>query len=650
MFAALTFTGIYMPGRLAIRALGLRSGRRLDRFTLALAVGMPLAAAAYAACVAAGAPWLFRLWPVVAAGASCLPRLRPGTQFVGGLRYVHSLLLVVVACALARLAAASVLLRNLARTSDGGLTLHPLGDLIFHVAIANELTHHVPPSNPAIPGLALNYHYGMDLLAALFTPFGLDTMDLTVRFVPVLLLVFLVLAAFCCARAWPIPETAAVVVPWLMVLGEDFSFIPGLLVGSPEPWVVWFLGMPSTASLYLLNPMLPALGFLMAALLAAIRFFEDEGRAWLVILALTTAALFQTKVFVGAQWLCALGAASLVQAFRRRRLAPLLAPAAAAAAAAPLLVSAWGADAGRNRIALDPWPYVPTLPYRMGLGDTVVARWTGEFYNGQTTLARGLVFFGIGLSLYLFLSYGARLAGLPRWWRAFARPLQAAPAHYLAAVFIALGPLLSLSLSVTAAGYPARTTYNNAVWFLIASKHAGWLYAVEAMASWKRRGAAVLGVAGLVVLSLPATLELLARTSAAPGRLSPSLVRMLEFARREVPAGSVCLAREDLAQVLLATTPCRALVLDVFPYSFLSPSEQAALRGRRDSFWAAWSPPAAEAGAPRVRFDVLEELGVDYVIVRAARHRAPAVLSEGRWRLEPRYTDGFDVFRVARAD
>ena len=75
---------------------------------------------------------------------------------------------------------------------------YPVSDVLFHIAIANELTHTIPPQAPHFSGHPLSYHYGMDLAVAMFAKAtGLNTRDLTVRFVPTLFSRLSMLSVFC---------------------------------------------------------------------------------------------------------------------------------------------------------------------------------------------------------------------------------------------------------------------------------------------------------------------------------------------------------------------------------------------------------------------------------------------------------------------
>ena len=92
---------------------------------------------------------------------------------------------------------------NLTSRADGTMHVYPVPDVLFHIAVANELTHTIPPQAPHFSGHPLAYHYAMDLVVAMFAKAtGLSTVDLTVRFVPTLLLVLSMLSVFCFSRSW----------------------------------------------------------------------------------------------------------------------------------------------------------------------------------------------------------------------------------------------------------------------------------------------------------------------------------------------------------------------------------------------------------------------------------------------------------------
>ena len=48
---------------------------------------------------------------------------------------------------------------NLTSRADGTMHVYPVPDVLFHIAVANELTHTVPPQAPHFSGHPLAYHY-----------------------------------------------------------------------------------------------------------------------------------------------------------------------------------------------------------------------------------------------------------------------------------------------------------------------------------------------------------------------------------------------------------------------------------------------------------------------------------------------------------
>jgi hypothetical protein len=356
-------------------------------------------------------------------------------------------------------------------------------------------------------------------------------------------------------------------------------------------------------------------------------------------------------VFVAAQLLAALGLTASAHGLLRRSLAPLYAFAAAAIAVIPQLWSMWSRNADRIGIFLDPWPYVPAAFVRAGLGRTEFLRLVGAAYEGHWSLLAASAFGG-GLVLYLLFTFGARSAGL----LAFARsvwPISGRALPFLLSVIVVSGPVASLLLDIGPKGYPRRQLYNDAVWFFLVSKHVSWLFAVGAVLKLRAPRARALAVTALVALSVPSTVQMLAVRFAEPmPRLAPQEVAMLDFLRAEVRPGQVCMATQDVAQMILVAVPCRTLVLDVYPHSFPSPQEQARLRELRDGFWREWR--GEDGGGRAVRWASLSELGADYLIVMRRRDGGAPVLREpgdpAAPSLEPCFENAlFTVFRVRRA-
>jgi hypothetical protein len=399
--------------------------------------------------------------------------------------------------------------------------------------------------------------------------------------------------------------------------------------------------MPSVVSLYLLNPMLPALGLLLGALIGLERFLATGHRGWLVQAAILAAAVVQFKAFAAVHLLLGLVLTAAVYGAVFRRWDALAAAAAIALAVAPLL---WSKAASRAAVSIDPWPYLPAAFVRMGLAETPLGRLVLAFYAGDRGVLAALGFCAVALPGYLLLSFGPRLVGLAAWARALTRPSVTGSFSFLLAAMVLAGPPLSLALAVIPAGYPGRQYFNNAVWFFVQSKYLMWFFAMAPLSRFGRPAA--LATAGLLLASsLPSTVQYLTLQAAAPPPLlERPIVETLEFLRRETRPGDICLAREEMAQAILATTRCRAPALGVFAYSALSPEQQDRLQGTRDGFWEAWRRGALEGAA-------LTTLRVDYVIADVSLdgdHAAIAVDgATGNARLDRRFLNSrFAVFKV----
>jgi hypothetical protein len=150
----------------------------------------------------------------------------------------------------------------------------------------------------------------MDLVAAVLNRFGgVPIADLVVRYCPTLFITIDILAVFCLAHRVIGSRGAAVVAAMLATLGEDLSFIPGLLQNSDQLWIVHYFAAPTIVSLYYVNPMVMAHGLLFTSLFCLQRSIADPRWGWAIAAALFCAALVQTKVFVFVQLFAAVGIA-----------------------------------------------------------------------------------------------------------------------------------------------------------------------------------------------------------------------------------------------------------------------------------------------------------------------------------------------------
>ena len=171
----------YVPGKLLLIALK-RTLTPLEDVTLACVLGLVVSGFVYWLMMFAHQGRFYLFWPLTAAGV-CVwllttkqksilnnsERVEPRSQ--GSAMRVRdgSLVLVgVVALGIAALAYFPGYYTNFTSQPDGAMRVYPVPDLLFHIAIANELTHTVPPQAPVFAGHPLSYHYGMDLAVAMF--------------------------------------------------------------------------------------------------------------------------------------------------------------------------------------------------------------------------------------------------------------------------------------------------------------------------------------------------------------------------------------------------------------------------------------------------------------------------------------------------
>ena len=627
----------WLPGGLVLRALGLRAAPA-EWVALAFLTGAILTGVVDLLLTFAGAPGLLAGWAVAVVGVWVVllatgqarlraPRLAPLLE--------HVLLLGVIAASFVPLAFFDLYWRNLVAEDDGSVTFFRIPDAVFHLAIGQELAHDVPPGIPWLSGVALPYHYGMDLVAVVAARLGdLPLADVTLRFLPMCFLAVAATASYAFARAWARNGLVAVVVAALVLFGEDFSWIPGLFRDAQGPWGAYFFQIPTVFSLYYLNPMLPALALLMGALLCLLRYVETRRRSWAVLVALFTATLVEVKIFTSVQLVLALlGAAAIL--YWRRRSTVLLTPVVltiALSLPAGLLAYLQVADSpNETRVVLD-------SPY---LRETLGTLSLEEF--GVNTRA----LFVVALPLFLVGTLGARIVGIPAMFSSRAQRGGAPEVRTVMVLFVVLGLVLTLFTTIN---LPGTISYNNSVWFYVAAKYVLWIFAGEAIAvlAGKRRVVAVLAAATMLALSAPATLQFFHSTAQSsdysllpglPNRLDPSQVDMLQALDDRCGAGDVVLAEDSVLVPMVSLTRCRTPYLDVLTPYLLAADPAARRVSDVAAFWRAWRRGTC-------RGDVVARYGVRFVVVRSAAARAPR--SCGARRLVRSYgNQAFAVLHVS---
>ena len=357
----------------------------------------------------------------------------------------------------------------------GDFLLDPLVtfDSAFHVGLTHELLSGGPPQVPGVSGFPLGYHLGTDLVRAAARRWaGTDPWNSLTRLDVTLWGVALVLALRALAARLAAPPLAIALVPWTLLL-TDFSFV---FASNPQAhWWTDLLRGNVLLSLVYANPLVPALGLAVGALVSLSRHEETGRPGQLALAALQAAAVPFFKVFLGAQLVLGLGVAFLLARNASRR---SLAIAATPIALATALL-ALGQGGETVAIAFDPFDLVRTTRETLGL-DPV---------SGLRLAAAG--------ALWLLLSLGLRLAGLGEALRALRGPALGSALAAIALSGWPLGLLFRVSAPEMLAG---QNPVNDAGYLLEQSGPLLWVFAAMALARIAVSPARRLAVAAAVLL------------------------------------------------------------------------------------------------------------------------------------------------------
>jgi hypothetical protein len=554
----------------------------------------------------------------------------------------HVALVAVLALSVIVLVSLPLFFGNLIIAADEGMTVVPISDALLHVAIANELTHTIPPQNPVFAGQPLSYHYGMDLVTAMMArTTGLTVAELTVRFVPMLLTIAGMLSVFCFSRRWLAegppdgegpPEGGhygegppdgghyavgatgfAVLTVFLVFFGEDLSFIPGLMRGWQFDWTRAF-NVPSVFSLFYINPMLPALGLLFTGLFCLQKYLDARDVAWLTLSAVCFAALAEVKVFTAAHVLGSLGVTALVYVVCGRRFEVLKVTVLTALLTAPFLLNTILQNQAGARIEVIPGPagYVAGAMQRLGLQETV---------TGVPALL------AIGLPLFLTACLGLRVVGGWAIVKSMLHPVASRPLRFMLAFFVVSGIVLTLTVRIVPEG---QRGYDNGVWFFVQSKFVASIFAAEFLRRWygwlrsRTPGPALAGIAIIgpaVALAAPSTIQhfiVLANDTAASDPAATSAAR---FVASRARPGDVVLANQAVMGRVLAYAPVR-LPVGYFADTLVAADSYKRREAMVFEFWRDW-----ESGT--IRSDILRQLGARFVsAVRPAGLQIPSGVVE----------------------
>jgi hypothetical protein len=632
----------YVPGKLLLLFLK-RSGSPLEDLSLASVLGLIASGLAYWLITFAHQERFYLLWPLTTAAlfvwlhvskrksllrdsANVAPPLEARAERLcdrSGLALAGVIVLGMVA-----LAVLPFYYTNLTWRADGTMSAYPVPDVFFHIAVANELTHTIPPQAPVFSGHPLPYHYGADVLVAMFAKVtGLNPPDLTVRFVPTLFLVLSMLTVFCFSRNWLRSGYFGALVVFLIFFGEDFSFIPGLLLGENVDWSLRYFSVPpAVLPLFYTNPILPGLGLLFAGLFCLQRYLREHGGAWLFLTGLLFVALIEVKIFTAAQIMCSLGLAAVVYLLLFRNADLFRVAACTGIWAAPLvwLVSLKNRSGANLVTKFEPLLYVSQSMEALGIKDRLTG-WAP--------------FAGVALPIYLVGCLGLRVIGAPAILDAIFRPTPKSALRFVLGIFVVIGLLIALMFSITPAGWSFRYNPMSGV-FLVQSKYVAWIFAVEVLQTlyrWAvgRRIYPALAAAGImataVVLSVPSTVQHFAfwrHPDHFFGYGKPfgeqlqnydlKTQSVIDFLAKNAQPGDVVLPGDNLLAPILALTKCR-VPFGYFAYVFVARSDYMRRETAEREFWKAWQQGHVEG-------EFLREAGVRYVTVSKRTEGIPATL------------------------
>ena len=648
----------YGPGKLLLLLLK-RTLSPVEDFTLACVLGLVASGLAYWLIAFAHQAHLYVLWPLAITAVFVYLHAGKWKSLFGQAEKLgahhektarrsrdRSGLAVagIVALGVMVLAFLPLYYTNLTRQADGTMRVHPVPDVFLHIAIANELTHTIPPQAPVFSGHPLTYHYGMDLSAAMFAnATGLNTRDLTLRFVPTLFLALSILSVFCFSRSWLGSGCFGALVVFLVFFGEDFSFIPGLLQREKGDWSVRYFSVPTVWSLFYTNPMLPGVGLLFAGLFCLQRYLRERSGVWLLLSAVLFVALMEVKILTAAHVMCSLGFAAVVYLLLFRNADLFKVAALTAALGAPLVLSVFlgNKSGGEITTAFDPWLYVSHMMEVLGM---------------KSRLTGVVALTGIALPIYLVGCLGLRVIGVPAILSALFRPDRQSGLRFVLAFFVVIGVVITLTCRITPAGWAHK--YNNSGWFLAQSKYVAWIFAVEVLQTLYRhivaRGVRPGPIAGLiavsaVALSVPATVQHFA-LERDPYHLngkplgkelqsySLETLSVIDFLTKDAQAGDIVLPGDNLLAPTLALTKCR-VPLGYYSYGMVALSDYSQRETAEKEFWKAWRLGTVQDG-------LLREAEVRYVAVSKRTEGVPAKIPSAL--SEVFENSQFAVFKVRR--
>ncbi|HSF19898.1 MAG TPA: hypothetical protein VLK65_30535 [Vicinamibacteria bacterium] len=504
----------FLPGLLLVKLLDL--GRDLEeRWVLALVLGGPLAALFHLSYLLSSSPLVYvAVIAISGIGAMVVPWR--GRLSLGVPRRAR---LTLGSIASAILVAYYATTGSLYRVGSEGAFLMDRAlqrDVLYHVGVIRSLTTSWPPELLSVGGLPIGYHVGYHLqVAAWGRFFGIDPFDGLIRLGPGLYMVLLLASAYLLARRFTKCEKAQLL-SVLLIVCSGWGFLAFYTV---DFWSLAFMDV-TLVSVFLTNPLLPALPLLFAGLALLGDYLEGGARGPLAASGFSLASLLAVKLFLGAQALASLGLVALLGGGGRRMRTAFVVT--CGFAAAPTVYTLMAARGSNTNVTLRPLEIVRYSMEKIGFEPPIPSLTAAGRFEDVESLSA----IAMALAIWLVGFLGLRVFGLRGW---VVDVWQGEPLRRTMSWFALMGFPLVLLFRIAPAeaeGLSRLEAQNDVVWFGSQAGIVLWFWTASFLA---RRSLAVV-MASVGLLALPATVQHFAHAAT----LAPELIgaSRLEAAKR----------------------------------------------------------------------------------------------------------------------
>jgi hypothetical protein len=495
-----------LPGWLLVHGLGM--GRsRLERWVMAAVAGGPLAAFFYWMSLVSGETALY--WALIgtvdlAALVALYRSRRRRVELGAAKRPLVGLAVLVAIVGITYHVTTGTLFRP---GNDGELLLDQAlqRDTLFHVGMVRSLLASYPPEVLSFSGVEASYHVVYHLqIAAWSRFFGIDVFDGIYRVGMQWSLALLILSTFLLGRRFAQSERAGLLSA-VLLFGAGLGF---LWTSSPSVdwWSLSFMDV-TLVSVFLVNPLLPALPLLFCGLLCLEGYADTGRRGVLVGCAVFLVTLFRVKVFLGAQ---AIGGVVLAGMLFRRgdakrlRIAAGILALCALPLMAPMLL---GGGAGNTAIGLRPLEIVRYSMEKLEWSASVRALAEVGQWNVS---AEALGWAAMATLIWAIGFLGLRLVALPGWVTDVLSP--SGPVRSSMAYSVLLGFPIALLIRIApveATGLSRLEAINDVIWFAAQSGILLWFWTAETVVRFAERSrlASAAAVTAVLVFALPCTVQ-----------------------------------------------------------------------------------------------------------------------------------------------